>query len=209
MDLNDLTTRVRLDRRAVAYSLDVVNQARESDLDRRTPCSDWNLRQLLGHMIAHHEGWTAALTGAPVGGEVWDRTDFGPHTGAEFHAAYEAAATAVNAAFGQAGLPDKAEVYGFGTLGINTVLGMHIVDYVVHGWDVAKAIGSPTRPDDELAEAAYAIMRQFPVGKRPSVAFDVMVEPAPDASAMDRLVAYVGRDPDWPVENSAGTRVPD
>jgi uncharacterized protein (TIGR03086 family) len=192
MDINDLATRIDLDRRATAYSVEVVNQARESDLDRPTPCADWRLGQLLGHMIGHHQGWAASLTGAPVGAEVWDRTDFD----GDMHETYRSAAAAVTAAFEQAELPEKIEVYGYGTIPIRTVLGMHIVDYVVHGWDVAAAIGSDTVPDQELTEAAFAIMKQFPTG-RPSVAFDVMVPPAPDATTLEQLMAYVGRHPRW------------
>ena len=41
MDIDDLATRIDLDRRATAYSVDVVDQARESDLDRPTPCAEW------------------------------------------------------------------------------------------------------------------------------------------------------------------------
>ena len=192
MDIDDLATRIALDRRATAYSVDVVNQALESDLDRATPCAEWTLRQLLGHMIGHHTGWAASMNGAPVGSEVWDRTDFE----GELHQAYNASAAAVTAAFAQPELTDKIDVYGYGTLPMRIVLGMHIVDYVVHGWDVAKAIGSATVPDQDLTEAAFAIMKQFPTN-RPNVAFDVMVEPAPDASVLDQFMAYVGRDPRW------------
>ncbi len=192
VDIDDLATRIDLDRRATAYSVDVVDQARAADLDRPTPCAEWTLRQLLGHMIGHHLGWTASLTGAPVGGEVWDRTDFD----GQLHEAYRSSAQGVVEAFAQPRLPEKIEVYGYGTLPLRTVLGMHIVDYVVHGWDVARAIGSPLVPDQDLTEAAFAIMKQFPTG-RPNVAFDVMVDPKPGASALEQFMAYVGRDPEW------------
>jgi uncharacterized protein (TIGR03086 family) len=192
MDIDDLATRIELDRRATEYSREVVKQVREADLDRPTPCADWTLRQLLGHMIGHHDGWTGSLTGAPVGGEVWDRTDFD----GEIHRAYDDASAAVVAAFGRSELPEKIEVYGYGTIPTGTAAWMHTVDYVVHGWDVAKAIGSDLRPDEDLAEATLAIMKRFPTN-RPNVAFDVMVEPVPDASVTDQLMAYVGRDPMW------------
>ena len=71
------------------------------------------------------------------------RCGTGPTSTVELHEAYRSSAPGVIEAFAQPRLPEKIEVYGYGTLPMRTVLGMHIVDYVVHGWDVARAIGSP------------------------------------------------------------------
>ncbi len=183
--------RFALDRAALAWAGEIVAQVRPEHLDGRTPCGAWTLRELLGHMIAHNHGFTASAHDAPVGGEVWDLLDFD----GEARAAYDSSAAALNAAFAGP-LPQKLEVYGYGAFPIATVLGMHIVDFVVHGWDVARAIGSDQSPEESLTEAAYQIMLQFPTG-RPSKAFDVMLPVPDDAPVVDRLMAYVGRDPQW------------
>jgi len=66
MDLLDL------DRRALAAAVDAVTAVTEADLTRATPCNGWDLGTLLGHMIAHNRGFTAAALGLPTDPRVWD-----------------------------------------------------------------------------------------------------------------------------------------
>jgi uncharacterized protein (TIGR03086 family) len=196
MDVNEINRRRALDRQALAWSAQVVASVRDADLDNATPCGDWTLRELLGHMIAHHHGFAAACAGVPVGGEVWDRLSYD----GDLQDAYPRAAAAVSAAFDSPDLPEKIEVYGYGAVPAQTVLGMHIVDFVVHGWDVARAIGSNAAPDEQLTADAFAIMRRFPTD-RPNQAFDVMVPVSEDAPVADQLMGYVGRDPAWGLQS--------
>ncbi|MBV1851674.1 TIGR03086 family metal-binding protein [Catellatospora tritici] len=188
MDLRDL------DRRALDAAGAAIARVRRADLTRPTPCGDWTLGQLLGHMIGHNRGFAAAAAGRPVGAEVWD--DLTPPT--DPRRAFTESASLVTKAFGARTLLDrKIEVLGYGTFTAATVLGMHFVDFLVHGWDVARAIGAAGTIDTELANSAMTVARRWPTD-RPSKAFGLMVEPAADAPVGDRLVAYLGRRPDWP-----------
>lgn len=182
--------RAAISARILTATGEIVAAVRPEQLDGPTPCGPWTLRQLLGHMIGHNIGWAAAANGDPVGAPAWDRLDV-----TDPSVEYEASAQAVAAAFAEP-RADPIEVYGYGTLPLSTGMGMHIVDYVVHGWDVARSIGYPWDYDEELVEAAYRIMLRFPTN-RPSKAFDVMVPIADDAPVTDKLMAYVGRDPQW------------
>ncbi|GAA1631683.1 TIGR03086 family metal-binding protein [Catellatospora bangladeshensis] len=187
MDLRDL------DRRALAAAGAAVNRVKRADLARPTPCGDWTLGQLLGHMIGHNRGFAAAAAGRPTVPAVWD--DLTPP--ADPRKAYADSVTLVTKAFSDRTLLDrKIEVYGYGTFTAPTVLGMHFVDFLVHGWDVAKAIGADAALDPELSAAAMKIALRWPTD-RPSKAFGVMVEPPADSSTGDRLVAYLGRSPGW------------
>src|SRR5215510_10184516 len=67
------------DRRAVQRSVGLVDAVTERDLSRPTPCGDWTLAELLGHLTAQHRGFAAAARGqgedlaewaAPVGDPV-------------------------------------------------------------------------------------------------------------------------------------------
>jgi uncharacterized protein (TIGR03086 family) len=188
MDLRDL------DRRALAASAAAVNRVKRADLSRPTPCGDWTVGQLIGHMIGHNRGFAAAAAGRPTIPAVWD--DLTPP--ADPRRAYAESVALVTKAFGAKTLLDrKIEVYGYGTFTAPTVLGMHFVDYLVHTWDVAVAIGADTTLDPELSTAAMKIALRWPTD-RPSKAFGVMVEPDPDATPGDRLIAYLGRSPSWP-----------
>ncbi|RKE10269.1 uncharacterized protein (TIGR03086 family) [Catellatospora citrea] len=188
MDLRDL------DRRALAAAAAAVNRVKRADLARPSPCGDWTLGQLLGHMIGHNRGFAAAAAGKPTDPSVWD--DLTPPT--DPRRAFADSVTLVTKAFSAKTLLDrKIEVYGYGTFTAPTVLGMHFVDFLVHAWDVAKSTGADATLDPDLSASAMTIALRWPTG-RPSKAFGVMVEPAADAPPGDRLVAYLGRSPGWP-----------
>ena len=72
-----------------------------------------------------------------------------------------------------------------------------VLDGLVHGWDMATATGQPYEPPDELVAAADAFAHQALDPLRDGQTFAAAVEPAPDASPIERLAAYTGRhDPD-------------
>ena len=61
-----------LDRRALAVTADLVQAVSDDQLNRPTPCAQWTLRQLLGHMIGQHYGFAAAARGVTGDRSVWD-----------------------------------------------------------------------------------------------------------------------------------------
>lgn len=177
-----------LSRSALAGAAVPVAAVSSSDLSRPTPCGDWSLSELIGHMVAHNQGWAASASGAPVGASIWDSV--------AYSAAFASSSAEVSAAF-EACTLDRLEVYGYGSIPLSTALRMHIVDYVIHGWDVAAAVGVPFSVSDELAAAAYEIMLAFPDKPRPNKAFGVKVPVPSSGSVLDQFLGYVGRDPAW------------
>jgi uncharacterized protein (TIGR03086 family) len=190
---------VELDARAVRASVQIVSRASAVDLARPTPCPDWTLAELLAHMTAQHNGFAAAAagdgadlvhwqTGAPVADPVGE---------------YAAAAERVTAAFAAAGvlagefvLPEISPTLRFPAA---EAIGFHFVDYVVHGWDVARALGRGYDLDPDLLAAALPIARAVPDGerrRRPGAAFAPRVA-ASSGGLLDQIVALLGRQPDW------------
>src|ERR1022692_414085 len=78
MDIRDLN------RRTLATTIEIVDAVRGDQLDLPTPCAEWTLRQLLGHMIGQHYGFAAAARGETSDLSVW--ADRPP--GTDLHAAY-------------------------------------------------------------------------------------------------------------------------
>jgi uncharacterized protein (TIGR03086 family) len=77
-----------------------------------------------------------------------------------------------------------------------TVLGgFTALDIAVHGWDLAVATGQPALIDDNLAEPVLAFARETITAetRAPRIGPEIVV-PA-EASATDRLVAFLGREP--------------
>ena len=191
---------VGLDARAVRASVQVVSQATTADLARPTPCADWRLAELLAHMTAQHNGFAAAAAGSGANLVHWQ-------TGAPVAdpiGEYAAAAERVTAAFAAAGvlagefaLPEISPKQPFPAA---EAIGFHLVDYVVHGWDVARALGRGYDLEPDVLAAALAIAQAVPDGerrRRPGAAFAPRVA-ASSGGPLGQIVALLGRRPDWP-----------
>jgi uncharacterized protein (TIGR03086 family) len=84
------------------------------------------------------------------------------------------------------------------------VLAMALGEYLVHGWDLARATGRAWPPaesaDDAAAEAALAFLQTTvaPEHRGPdSGFFDAEVAAPTGAGAFVRLLCFGGRDPEW------------
>jgi uncharacterized protein (TIGR03086 family) len=183
-----------LDRRALAATAEVVAAVAAADLERPTPCKAWPLAGLLRHLVCQNRGYGASSLGAPAILSIWDNADLRPDP----HRAYQDSAAVVTAAFAEPNLRDGMfEVREFGYYPAPVAIGMHFVDVLVHGWDVAVSIGVPYRPDDELATRALAIAAGWPgTGWRRQV-FGRRVPVPADASDLTRLLGLLGRSPAW------------
>jgi uncharacterized protein (TIGR03086 family) len=192
---------VELDRRAVELSVQLVSQARPADLSRPTPCAGWTLSHLLEHMTAQHYVFAAASQGTGDHPQAWL-----PRATLEGQAAaYQDAARYVLEAFAD----PAAWRRSFVLHDINPALqfpadeaiSFHFVDYVVHGWDVARALELPYEIDEELAAAALLVAKRVPDGPRrlsPDAAFRPAIPVPEQSSAIDETVAALGRSPSWP-----------
>lgn len=184
----------------VRHSVDTVGAIRDDQWDRPTPCAGWTVAQLVAHMIRENRGFAAAARGEHTGPADW-------HTpiGADPRAEYAASAREVTAAFTAEGALDRTLWLPMIRDGISLparqALGFHLLDYVVHGWDVAAAIGQPVSFTDEVLTVVREIAeRDVPDGprrRRPQATF-APARPADDgAPPLDRLLAFLGRDPLW------------
>src|SRR5580693_5982735 len=136
-----------LHRIAVLASVDVVSAVTADDLTKPTPCAGWNLADLLAHMTVQHRGFAAAARG-----QVSDAAAADPA------GTYSAAATEVIDAFAGDDVLDSEFAlpeFGPGAMFPGAMaISFHYVDYVVHGWDVARTLGrSYQLPGDVVAAA--------------------------------------------------------
>jgi uncharacterized protein (TIGR03086 family) len=73
-------------------------------------------------------------------------------------------------------------------------------ELVVHGWDVARAMGEPYECEPQMLDAARRFLEMFvspdmPSG--PTVAFGPPRPPTDGATELEQVVALAGRDPGW------------
>jgi uncharacterized protein (TIGR03086 family) len=192
-----------LHRAAVLKTVDVVDTVTPRDLDRPTPCAGWNLADLLTHMTAQHRGFAAAARGFGAAQDAWRPEAVRADIVADPGATHAAAARDALAAFAAAGaseatfaLPD----FGPGATFPGAVaMDFHFIDYVVHGWDVAATLGVEYRLPAEVVTAAMPLALFVPDGDYRTNAgapFGPAVE-ADGADDLARILAHLGRRPDW------------
>ncbi|GAA2670511.1 TIGR03086 family metal-binding protein [Streptomyces lunalinharesii] len=195
----------RLDARAVRDSVALVNRLAPGDLARPTPCAGWDLAALLAHLTAQHHGFAAAALGRGRDLTHWAVRPLGDDV-AVAAMRYRLAAEGVLAAFATVTDPDRPfalpEFTTDRTFPAVQAVGFHLIDYVVHGWDLARSLGLRYDPDPELLDAALPIARAVPDGAArlaPGSAFRPGLPATADAGALDRVLAVLGRSPEWRV----------
>ena len=173
----------------------VAGAANTKTLEQPTPCTDWDLRTLLNHMIL----WTSYSAerrayGESVAEELMSK-DFTAEPG--YAQAYQAQlAKAVDAWSKPEAWAGDRNVMGSATPAAD-IAAMLIAEMVLHGWDIAEATGQDYRCDDAVArnvlntvEAQGELFRQYQ-------GFAAIVPVPDDATAFDRALALSGRDPDY------------
>jgi len=157
---------------------EVAGQIDEADWEKPTTCDGWNVKELVDHAM-HWQAMGGGVLGAGTEpGQDW--TTIQPALAAAFT--------------DPTNLEGNAEA--FGGMPKQGVAGLVIGDLLVHTWDLARSIGA----DDTLPEAAVestlmGLQRLPDEMLRSENMFGPPVEIAEDASAQDKLIAFVGRQP--------------
>ncbi|HEY0813040.1 MAG TPA: TIGR03086 family metal-binding protein [Pseudonocardia sp.] len=151
---------IELHERALRQATAVIAEVGSADLARPTPCAGWDLHALLAHCIGQNHGFADAVSGPDAPASAFAPQP--PEPGA-----WAASAERVHAAF-RAAQPDRrvllVELGPDVRLPVATVLGFHLLDTVVHTWDVATALEQPFRPDDDMLAVVAAGAQQVPAG---------------------------------------------
>ncbi len=190
-----------LDRRAMTVTAGIVPLITPEQLDNSTPCERWMLRDLLAHIIGQYRGFATSASGQPTNVEAFRPR---PVTADDLLPVYTEAAVRVTDAFAESGVPDLTfylpEIRDGGPYPATTAIGFHLVDEVVHAWDLAKSIGVPVEFDDEVLDASLSIASRVPnnpASRGEGFAFAFGNEADHDAGTLDRVVALLGRRPEW------------
>ncbi len=188
-----------LHRQATALVQPLHARVRAEHLVRPTPCAGWDLRALLEHVVGQDAGFAAAVTASP--GDVGTAAFAAQPLGSDPQATLSAGSRGLLAAF--AGADPSARVLlpelGARAFPLKAVVGFHLVDTVVHGWDVAAALGEPYEVRGDLLAAALDQAERVPTGasrQAPGAAFGPDL-PAQGAGEWERTLLLLGRDPAW------------
>ncbi len=207
---NITTTHDRIDPRpileqAIATGGAVVAAVRADQLSAPTPCAEMDVRAMLGHLVGVLDRIAAlgrgddpfAVAESPVDDDGWAE-------------AWAAASRRVADAWRDDAVLERPMalpwIQGTGA----DVLASYFSELTVHTWDLATATGQDPDWDDTVVNAALAVRDFLPAENRlamfeeistamgldeVAVPFAEAIAVPDDAPAIDRLVAWNGRDP--------------
>jgi len=156
--------------------------------DRPTPCTEWTIADLFGHMVGAIDRFAAASGAAPPDAQVGDASPIGR---------FEAAVARSLARWGSSSDPAAMLSLPYGDFPAELVVAMNQLDSLIHGWDLAAALGVPLTIPDDLAHAAMQTARvRVPLGRGRVFGGEVATSSTRPGEA---LLAFTGRDPAaWP-----------
>jgi uncharacterized protein (TIGR03086 family) len=169
----------------------------EEQLNAPTPCPDYAVRNLLGHLL----GLSLAFRDAA-------RKDLGPTTNTDPGSSlpdvtptWRSALPALLDELAEAWRDPDAWTGHTRAGGIDlpgAVAGMVATDeLVVHGWDLARATAQPYSSDAAALRAAYDLLAPAADDPDSSGFFGPAVPVPADAPLLDKVIGLSGRDPNW------------
>jgi uncharacterized protein (TIGR03086 family) len=157
-----------------------------------TPCGEFTVQDLLEHMALWVQVFDAAVNGTALG---FDPTDH--RVGDGWAETFEGSARSIVEGLDQQGYERPMTMTSDPIPG-EFVLNMLLMEYIGHGWDLARSVGVGVPYDDHEAEVALVAARAIIEPQyRGTGMFDAEVDPGADPAPIDRFVAFLGRDPRW------------
>jgi uncharacterized protein (TIGR03083 family) len=149
----------------------------DDDLAASTPCDDWSTAELVDHLVA-----APARFARMVRGEEVDWSVPTPRVGAD------------RARVFRAGADDLLQAWGTATDGVPISPDWQSAELAVHTYDLAVALGRPTRDlDPEVAERGLAFLQANLTADNRGPAFEAEQPASDGADPYQRLAAFAGR----------------
>jgi uncharacterized protein (TIGR03086 family) len=178
------------DHRSVAGAFtELVRSAPTASWDDPAPVEGWTARDVVGHLVEWLPGLLSSCGGPTLASGPTAQDD--PVAAWDHHRDQvqgllddpaSAAITLSNPHFGDVALPAAIAQFYTG-------------DVFLHSWDLAKATGQPVPLDEDRCAAMLAGMEPMDEMLRQSGQYGPKVDVPADASAVDRLMGFIGRDP--------------
>jgi uncharacterized protein (TIGR03086 family) len=175
----------------------LVEAVRDEQLDAPTPCPEYAVRHLLGHLVGLARAFRDAgrkdlgpTTDTEPGSSLPDvtpdwRTEL-PKLLTELAEAWrDPAAWTGETRAGGVDLPGEIA----GLVATN--------ELVIHGWDLARATGQDYAPDTAALQASHDFLAPAAGDPDSSEIFGPPVPVPDEAPLLDRTIGLSGRDPSW------------
>ncbi|MDJ0392881.1 TIGR03086 family metal-binding protein [Rhodococcus sp. G-MC3] len=189
-------------RNALEWTTGLAAAVTDDQMSLPTPCPEFDVRALIGHLVGTVRRARAAGEGRDVLAVGVDLPDLADPAGD-----FASGAAAALAVWEDDSLLDAVITVPWGTVPGRGVMIGYLNETLVHGWDLAVATGQSAEADPAGVGVVAAVFPQFlPADIRGSadIPFGAVVEPRPHAGPTERLANWSGRNSvDWLGEDSA------
>lgn len=162
-----------------------LNQVTADQWSRPTPCSEWDVTELVAHVITTHRRMVANLHGSSTA-EV--------DPGGDLVVRWIEASAAMRAALADPELASRGVKGMFGEQSFESLVSRLLcADTLCHTWDLARATGQDDRLDPEAVDKATDFLAPLDEAIRRPGGFAPKIEPPAGADPQTRLLNFTGR----------------
>jgi uncharacterized protein (TIGR03086 family) len=181
---------------AAGVFTDLVRSIEPGQLTAPTPCAEYDVRALIDHLL-YWGPWLEAAARKEPAPVVEGGAGDGDLTGGDWAAALVRQVGTLRDALAEPGAFEGTTTMGGGELPASMIAEMVLTEWVLHGWDLARATDRELRCTAAVASAVYsATAAMAPQGREMKI-FAPEVPVPSSSSALTRAVALSGRSPAW------------
>jgi uncharacterized protein (TIGR03086 family) len=168
----------------------LVHQIADDRWTDPTPCTEWDVRALVHHLVGENV-WVPPLLQGMTIAEVGDRFS-GDLLGEDPVGAWDRSQREADSAARDADVGATVHV-SYGDIPARHYLFEVANDLWIHGWDLARAIGADETMERYAVDAFLGYYGPQEAMLKASGAFGPIIETAPEADPQTRLLAVFGR----------------
>jgi uncharacterized protein (TIGR03086 family) len=157
-----------------------------------TPCAGWDVRTLVNHVVGENR-WAVPLFAGQTVADVGDRLD-GDLLGEDPIKAWDVSAADACDTVDHPGAMTATVHLSFGDFSGEEYANQLFADLLIHGWDLARAIGADEHLDPNLTQTCERWFTSWEDGYRQAGAVGPRVSVETDDPATQLLAAF-GRNP--------------
>jgi uncharacterized protein (TIGR03086 family) len=167
-----------------------LRSVQSDDWTRSTPCEEWNVRQVVNHVVGQNFRYARLLEGGGL--DEYTRVREDDFLGNDALANWARGNREFDIAYAQPGALEKVVEYHWGPSTGRQLLYWRVLEMTVHTWDLARGIGADDRLDEDLV---VAMLNGMPtrINSSRTEKDAARGEISAGASPQEQLLIYTGR----------------
>lgn len=174
----------------------IVGNVRRDELAQPTPCRDWTVADLINHIV----GATQYFADLAENGASPDDEEWPAYTDGEYVKHFAVQTRRLLDGFSSPTAMERVMQLPTSPSPGSLVIQVATGEIFVHGWDLARATGQSLPEDPGVAAwlwgSSWPALSDDVRKEHPSV-FAPKIPIAAGRPTLDRLLGFLGRDPDW------------